>query len=533
MATHTPVAPPNEYPEMQGVRHRLPDATADSQGSPKIPDNLPEYRPLQSVPQESDALVRRQATEIVGPRAMRPSGWRSSSPMVSPPDRRTPAGPRAVLRIGRTDSIWSHRVRTPRLSPVRATGKGQGDTATPVTRELVHCEVTDSHTRIRLCRAFAMRLASKLGPPPGQRQNLRQPRRTPGTLRPVNRVSRVTALLYLPDPCPSPVPAIVVACGHGGSKCCLYANTQDSSTPGWGSPVWRWTPSAKRSAIRKAAWARATISVACRRRARHSLAVRLKRSDTREDCLGSARLDYLQSRPEVDGARLGILGYSLGGATAGCVAIRMSGSAPPFCAAGFTPRMATYGKDCTRCRTRRSGRSWIRRDDGVAGPTLRDVVLPATATPSSIRTRADLLSYDTYDMARSRRATSSTGGSSRSDRVQVRAGADHRPRLPDARRVRGCRSPHEGRRTKARSRGAVRFGDWWTVKDSASNSSTTRRAGSAATSSWISALRTMPPRSSRVSRDKTTRLRSTRSRDGSTARLTTRDRPTGQTGCER
>jgi cephalosporin-C deacetylase-like acetyl esterase len=35
--------------------------------------------------------------------------------------------------------------------------------------------------------------------------------------------SRVTALLYLPKEREKPVPAILLACGHGGSKSCLYA----------------------------------------------------------------------------------------------------------------------------------------------------------------------------------------------------------------------------------------------------------------------------------------------------------------------
>ncbi|GMW00775.1 MAG: hypothetical protein AMXMBFR84_19120 [Candidatus Hydrogenedentota bacterium] len=163
--------------------------------------------------------------------------------------------------------------------------------------------------------------------------------------------SRVTALLYLPDAA-RPVPAVVVACGHGGSKSALYAQyagqlyakrgiaclvpdtigEEERNTEGRmgarGHDLYRMKPEER---------------------------LLFERRDFPRSILGkivldlSRGVDYLETRHEVDASRIGVMGYSLGGASAGCLAILDDRIRAAVIAGwGFTPLAVGYGKECTR-----------------------------------------------------------------------------------------------------------------------------------------------------------------------------------------
>lgn len=164
--------------------------------------------------------------------------------------------------------------------------------------------------------------------------------------------SRVTALLYLPDPSPAPAPAIIVACGHGGSKSCLYAQYagQLYAKLGFACLVVDTIGEEERDAEgRMGSRAHDLYNLSPEERIVF-MRNRLKRSILGKIVLDLQRgLDYLQSRPEVDPTRIGIVGYSLGGATAGCLAILDERvRAAVLCGWGFIPTLAAKGKECTR-----------------------------------------------------------------------------------------------------------------------------------------------------------------------------------------
>lgn len=164
--------------------------------------------------------------------------------------------------------------------------------------------------------------------------------------------SRVTALLYLPEPREHAAPAVVLACGHGGSKSCLYAQytgqlyaklgfaclavdtigeEERHAEGGMGTrahDLYQFKPEERVAFMR----------------------AKLKRSILGKIAWDLIRgVDYLQTRPEVAPDRIGVLGYSLGGASAGCLAVLDERiRATVICGWGFIPTLATYGKECTR-----------------------------------------------------------------------------------------------------------------------------------------------------------------------------------------
>ena len=166
--------------------------------------------------------------------------------------------------------------------------------------------------------------------------------------------SRVTALLYLPAPLDGgKIPGIVAACGHGGSKsalayqyagqlyaklgfACLVVDTigeeERHVDGGMGTrahDLYRFKSSEERRAFCRDELGRMVLG---------KIVWDLMRG-----------LDHLEARPEVDAARLGIVGNSLGGASAGCVAILDTRVRASLISGwGFVQPLSIYGKDCTR-----------------------------------------------------------------------------------------------------------------------------------------------------------------------------------------
>ncbi len=162
--------------------------------------------------------------------------------------------------------------------------------------------------------------------------------------------SRVTALLYLPES-PQPAPAVVVACGHGGSKSALYAQYagQLYATYGFATLVVDTIGEEERHVERKMG-ARGHDLYHLPKEARAAfMTEQMQRSVLGKLVWDLMRgVDYLESRREVDGDRIGVVGYSLGGASAGSLAIldpRIRGAV--ISGWGFIPSLAVYGKACT------------------------------------------------------------------------------------------------------------------------------------------------------------------------------------------
>ncbi len=162
--------------------------------------------------------------------------------------------------------------------------------------------------------------------------------------------SRVTALLYLPEN-PKPAPAVVVACGHGGSKSALYAQYagQLYATYGFATLVVDTIGEEERHGERKMG-ARGHDLYHLPKDARAAfMTEQMQRSVLGKLVWDLMRgVDYLETRREVDGNRIGVVGYSLGGASAGSLAIldpRIKGAV--ISGWGFIPSLAVYGKACT------------------------------------------------------------------------------------------------------------------------------------------------------------------------------------------
>ncbi|MBN2311065.1 MAG: acetylxylan esterase [Candidatus Hydrogenedentes bacterium] len=137
--------------------------------------------------------------------------------------------------------------------------------------------------------------------------------------------SRVTALLYLPRPLDGPVPGILVAAGHGGSKSalsCQYTG-QLYSLLGFACLVLDTIGEEERHVERKMGTrAHDMYHFKTSEERRAFVRTELKRLVLGKIIWDLVRgLDYLESRPEIDPARLGAIGNSLGGATGGCVAV--------------------------------------------------------------------------------------------------------------------------------------------------------------------------------------------------------------------
>ena len=164
--------------------------------------------------------------------------------------------------------------------------------------------------------------------------------------------SRVTALLYVPESVESAVPAVILACGHGGSKSCLYAQYtgQLYATMGFACLVPDTIGEEERNAGGKMG-TRAHDLYSVPKEERPSFC----RYTLRRSVLGKIvwdlrrGVDYLVTRPEVDADRIGVLGYSLGGASAGGLTlVDPRVHAAVLSGWGFIPSLAVYGKECTR-----------------------------------------------------------------------------------------------------------------------------------------------------------------------------------------
>lgn len=163
--------------------------------------------------------------------------------------------------------------------------------------------------------------------------------------------SRVTAHLYIPKNADGPVPAVVVACGHGGSKSCFYAQYAGQLFTSLGMACI--IPDTIGEEEREA-----TGRMGARGHDLYHLGNYLPEFvETRQQRLVLGKIvldlicgiDYLETRPDIDPERIGIVGYSLGGTTAGCVAcIDDRVRAAVIAGWVFSPRYAEEGKYCSR-----------------------------------------------------------------------------------------------------------------------------------------------------------------------------------------
>lgn len=137
--------------------------------------------------------------------------------------------------------------------------------------------------------------------------------------------SRVTALLYLPEQSDGPVPGLVLCAGHGGSKSAPAYQYAGQLYAKLGFAVLMPDTIGEEERHKEGKMGTRAHDMYEFRRDEAA-----RRAFTR-DRLGRMvlgklvwdlmrGLDYLETRPEVDAGRLGVLGNSLGGCTAGCVA---------------------------------------------------------------------------------------------------------------------------------------------------------------------------------------------------------------------
>ena len=163
--------------------------------------------------------------------------------------------------------------------------------------------------------------------------------------------SRVTALLYLPEPAGKPAPAIVVACGHGGSKSSFYAQYagQLYAKLGFICLIPDTIGEEEREVDGKMG-ARGHDLYYLGDKNPEFVRTKLKRMVVGKIVWDLIRgIDYLETRSEVDKDHIGIVGYSLGGATAGCVAM-VDNRIKTAVISGwhFSERYTRVGKYCTR-----------------------------------------------------------------------------------------------------------------------------------------------------------------------------------------
>ena len=163
--------------------------------------------------------------------------------------------------------------------------------------------------------------------------------------------SRVSASLYLPQ-ADGPVPGLVLACGHGGSKSGFYAQYggQLYAKMGFACLVPDTIGEEERN-IEGRMGSRAHDLY----RLNHEERLAFVRDELQRSILGKivldlqCGLDYLQSRSDVEGDRLGVMGYSLGGTSAGCLSLIDSRvKAALICGWGHTWLGKNRGKDCSR-----------------------------------------------------------------------------------------------------------------------------------------------------------------------------------------
>jgi predicted GH43/DUF377 family glycosyl hydrolase len=164
--------------------------------------------------------------------------------------------------------------------------------------------------------------------------------------------SRVTALLYLPKDVSGPVPAILIACGHGGSKAALYAQYagQLYASMGFACLVPDTIGEEERNVDGKLGSRAHDLYRFTQQERIDFVTNTLKRSILGKIVWDLMRgVDYLAQRPEVDPDRIGLAGNSLGGASAGCVAILEPRIRSTVISGwGFTRLGHVRGKECTR-----------------------------------------------------------------------------------------------------------------------------------------------------------------------------------------
>jgi Acetyl xylan esterase (AXE1) len=165
--------------------------------------------------------------------------------------------------------------------------------------------------------------------------------------------SRVTASLYLPADAKGPVPGIVAACGHGGSKSALayqYAG-QLYARLGFAYLVLDTIGEEERHVDGKMGTrAHDMYHFKTSEERRAFTRDKLKRLVIGKMVWDLLRgLDYLQTRPEVDPDRLGILGNSMGGTTSSCAAVvDQRIKAAVVSGWSMTTQGVLEGKDCSR-----------------------------------------------------------------------------------------------------------------------------------------------------------------------------------------
>ncbi|HOF40637.1 MAG TPA: acetylxylan esterase [Candidatus Hydrogenedentes bacterium] len=166
--------------------------------------------------------------------------------------------------------------------------------------------------------------------------------------------SRVTAHLYLPAPADAPVPGIVLACGHGGSKSSIYYQYAGQLYAKLGFACF--IPDTIGEEERHKDGKMGTRAHDMYEFGKDSAA---RRAFTREKLgrmvLGKIvwdlvrGLDYLETRPDIDPARLGVMGNSMGGTTSSLVAaIDTRVRAAVISGWSMTAQGAIQGKDCSK-----------------------------------------------------------------------------------------------------------------------------------------------------------------------------------------
>ncbi|MCL4692624.1 MAG: acetylxylan esterase [Candidatus Hydrogenedentes bacterium] len=164
--------------------------------------------------------------------------------------------------------------------------------------------------------------------------------------------SRVTALFYLPKDVSGPVPAILIACGHGGSKSALYAQYagQLYASMGFAVLVPDTIGEEERNVDGKMGSRAHDLYRFSQQERIDFVQNTLKRSILGKMAWDLLRgVDYLAQRPEVDPGRIGLAGNSLGGTSAGCVGVLEPRiHATLISGWGFTRLGVVRGKECTR-----------------------------------------------------------------------------------------------------------------------------------------------------------------------------------------
>lgn len=163
--------------------------------------------------------------------------------------------------------------------------------------------------------------------------------------------SRVTASLYLPKQGTPPYPAVIVACGHGGSKSGLYAQYAGQLYASFGMACL--VPDTIGEEEREKdgrLGARGHDLYALGEGNPEFVRTQLKRSVLGKITWDLMRgVDYLTTREEIDPEKIGLVGYSLGGASGGCAAILDDRiRAAVITGWAFSARYASYGKHCSR-----------------------------------------------------------------------------------------------------------------------------------------------------------------------------------------